>query len=256
MSQQKKVMRDIVFTGNASHTNNVEGNYSPHKVVVYEDFVGKAIDTSSATFYPITADAGCTATITAPHCLTLTKDADNEGVNVSSGADWYGMYNAACECRVRLDDVSATLFSFGFTDGTDQPPFSLSGTSLTSTATDAVMFIYDYDATTKTWRGVSVNGDTDGTIIDSGHTEADGSFATLRIELHGDSDAVSATFYLNSNGRSIDPENDWIGDQAAAVTPDTALYVTACLEGRDSGTDTVDIDYIKIWSDRAWGTST
>lgn len=251
MSQQVRVERDLKFKGVASHTDNVEGRFSTREVIHKDDFLGLAIDTTND--YTNTADAGNTATIVAPHLLRLTKDTDNEGINIATGVCFYGNYNPACEARVRINDVTATCFNFGFNDAVDdQPPAASTGAKvLTMTASDAVLWHFDTDCTTSNWLGVSnYNGAENGAVHDSAHTEANASWATLRIELEKRGTLIDARYYLNTAGKAINPITDFVGYEANAVKAGVALCVMAGLEGRDTGTDTVDIDYIKIWSER------
>jgi hypothetical protein len=72
----------------------------------------------------------------------------------------------------KIDAVTSCQFFIGFTDvlpaTTLEAPFTLSGTTLTSTATDAAGILFDTAATTDTLRLVSVANDVDGTAIDTG----------------------------------------------------------------------------------------
>lgn len=250
MSQQVIIEGHLIFRGVADHTANVRGNFSfENQIVWYDDFVGKAIDETND--YTVTNDTGCTATITVPHCLTLTKDTDNEGVNVATGVDLYSRYNAACECRIRIDDVAASLVYFGFVDvQTDQPAATYSGDSLSWTSDDAAIFLYDKDATTEKWFAVSVNGTSTGSVIATGKTPVNAEFVTMRIEFVDNGSTSDAYFYMNTAGQEINPATDFLGIELDAITRTDALCVVVGLEGRDTGSDTVDVDYIKIWQDR------
>ena len=255
MGQQIRVYRDIEFLGNASHADNVKGNINFHKKVLYYEFDGKAIDaTNDWTFTDGSAGSDGTATIVAPDLLRITSGAaDDDEEHFAGGLNFYGKYNPVIEARIRNNDVSGLAHFFGFSDAQSESnsmPFTLATTTLTSTATDAAGFLLDADATTKTIRGVSVKGDSDGTVINSGHTEADASWATYRLELRDNGSTTDALFYLNTSGEEIDPVNDLIGLEADAVTRTTALCpIVACMN-REAAANTLDVDYIKIWSDR------
>ena len=266
MSQQVKIERDLVFDSVASHTDNVEGNVSFNKVVIYEDFVGKDIDeTYDWTFTDGSASSDAALTISVPHCLTITSGGtDNDESFFTTGLCWYGRYNVCMEARARNDDVSSLAHFIGFSDAvseTNKLPIAItdSDLALDTEATSAVGFVLDVDASAALAYiyGVSVNGDTDGTVISSGHLDTDGSFATYRVELRDNGTTTDALFYLNTSGNAIDPIRDIIGIQADAVPRTTALCAMVAVMNRaEDAADTMDVDYIKIWSDRAWGTST
>lgn len=251
MSQQVKVERDLKFRGVASHTDNVEGRLSTREIIFYDDFFGLTCDTTND--YTNTADAGNTATITVPHCLTLTKDADNEGICIAGPVAFYGNYNPAIEVRMRIDDVDCSCAYMGFNDAVDDnPPASATGATptITTTGDNQALWLYDKDCTTANWYAISSNATADGAIGDSGHTETDGSWATLRIELEKRGTSIDARWYINTSGQAINPITDFVHYEAAAVAAATALCPVVGLHGRAAGTDTVDVDYIKIWSER------
>ena len=74
--------------------------------------------------------------------------------------------------RMKIASAADVWFFLGFTDTlpgvTLEQPFSLSGTTYTSTASNACGFLFDTAATTDTIRIVGVEGDTDATHLDTG----------------------------------------------------------------------------------------
>jgi len=256
MTQQARIEREIVFKGNASHTGNIRGRPSfQNQIVHYDDFVGKAIDNTND--YTVAAVNSGTAIITVPHMLTLASDTDDDDdIDVAMGIEWYGQYNAAMEVRFRIDDVDMTAINIGFSDATgestDLIAMMYSGVTLTSTATDFVGFLHDADASTDKLYAVSVNGATDGAVIDSGiTTDSDSILMTVRVELIDTGSTTNAAFYANNTGREIDPQVDFIGSELAAVGRTTALcpYIALINHG-ESAANTMDVDYIKVWQDR------
>ena len=267
MSNQLKVAKDLQFKGHASHTTNVEGNISCHKVVLYDDFDGKAIDNTYD--YTVAAIGAGTATVTVPHSLTLTTAGSSEDdVDFATEVCFYGQYNATIEARIRNDDVSASCYFFGFSDAqgeaADKLAFLMNSTGdVTGICTDGAGFIMDSDATAAGFINIlfgvtNKNGTIGDVITGTTGTVGDASYKTLRVELRNnvDSTTVDVLFYVNKDGKSIVPSEDFVGQNTNAITRTTALCGYIGYLTREAGVNTLDVDYWKIWSDRAWGTST
>ncbi len=273
MGQQIPVYRNLQFRGYANHSDNVEGNISFKKAVRSEDFFGKAIDeTNDWTF---TKDATDTAavSITAPHLLTITGEASSLAIcSFASGLEFYGQYNAVLEVRLRNDDVDKTAVCVAFTDvqaETTTLALTLSATGgILTKATDCAGFVMDADGTGTAVRDIvqfyhatSVMGNADGDnlFLCGTGSVGDASFRTLRVELRDQPGATGcdALFYYNAKGKEIDPAYDLVGIEKDAVLRTTALcaYIGHANHG-EATANTLDVDYIKVWSDRAWGTST
>jgi hypothetical protein len=188
LSQEVKVERDLVFQGNASHTSNVKGNFSfENKVVHYDDFFGLAIDTTND--YTFAGVNSGTATVTVPHCLTLTTgNADNDDCDLAMGVEWYGQYNAVMEARFRIDDVDTSAINVGFTEATgtaaDTIAVTVSGTTVTTTAVEYAGFVWDADATgvAAYVLALSCKNNADGATIASDTAAEDGKwFTSMRM---------------------------------------------------------------------------
>lgn len=252
--QQLTIFRDMDFRGNASHTGNIKGNPSTEKVVFVDHFQGRALDTTSD--WNSGGESSGSVAHEAPHILKISTDtASDDEWSVATQLNYRGQYNAIFEVRLRCDDVAGLAYFIGFADAIiysgdiamDYP----SGT-LGAAATNAVGFIFDPAANTNNIYGVSINGSADGSIIDSGHAETSGSWATYRLELRdngsGDGNA-NAFFYLNTAGKEIDPVVDLIGMEVDAVPRDTPLCLHIGIMNEGSGADNVDADYVKTWQD-------
>lgn len=255
MSQQVYVDRSLKFQGIANSTGNITGRPSyRNQVVWYDDFTGKEID-STNDYTEAGVNSGA-ATITVPHCLTLTTGAaDNDDIEVAMGVEWYPQYNISLEARFRIDDVDETAVNIGFADATgyavDKIAMTYSLAALTSNATNFVGFLHDAAATTKNIYGVSVNAGTDGAVINSASAPTDAKWYTARVELRDNGTTVDAIFYLNTSGLEINPGEDLIGVEPAAVARTTALCPYIALINHDeAAANTLDVDYIKVWSDR------
>lgn len=251
--QQVKVFRDLEFRGNAEHTGNIKGNPSMEKVVFVDHFQGKALDT---TFdWNSAGQSGGTAAHEAPHILKITSNTSGDDEwSVATQLNYRGQYNSIFEVRLRCDDVTGLGWNICFADAiayTGYGVFDYPSGTLSSQATVAVGFNFTPDATTKDIYGVS-KSTTNGTIIDSGHAEANASWATYRLELkdNGSSDGnANAFYYLNTAGEEINPTVDLIGMEVDAVTRDTPLCLHISIMNQGAGADNVDVDYVKTWSD-------
>ena len=247
--------RGLIFSGPANYTGNIAGRPSYfNQVVWYDDFTGKAID--STYDYTVAGVNSGTATISVPHMMTLTTgNADNDDVDVAMGIEFYPQYDIALEARFRIDDVDMTAVNIGFADATgyaaDTIAMTYSGTTLTSTAANFVGFLHDTAATTSNLYGVSVNGGSDGSIINSSSAPTNAKLYTVRVILRDNGTTTDAFFYVNTSGHEIDPINDKIGTEITAVARTTALcpYIALINHG-EAAANTLDVDYIKVWSKR------
>lgn len=146
----------------------------------------------------------------------------------------------AFECRLNITDVSECSVFVGFTDSTSlEEPMSVSGTTLTTNATDAVGFVYDPAMTTDEWWLAGVDDDTDAT--GSGTTSVapeDGEYQVFRVEVSAD----GQTAYGYIDGTLVGTLT------ANAVDPDTNVYFTVFANGTgsNSAAATVDVDYIVV----------
>lgn len=251
MGQQVKVFRDLEFLGNASHTANINGNPNTAKLVFVDHFTGIAVDTTNE--WNSAGQASGAASITAPHHLTITTEAnDDDEWAVATGLHYYGQYNAIFEAKLRNDDVSGLQFNIGFSDATSETgklAMAYATTTLDSQASDYAGFVFDPTATTKDVYAVSVKSNADGTVIDTGHAEGDASWATYRVELRDNGTTTDAIFYFNSTGKPIDPTEDLVGIEADAVLRTTALCVYIGAMNAEAAANTLDVDYVKIWQD-------
>uniref|UniRef100_A0A6H1ZUP2 Uncharacterized protein n=1 Tax=viral metagenome TaxID=1070528 RepID=A0A6H1ZUP2_9ZZZZ len=252
MSQQVKVQRELEFSAGANSTGNISGRPSYKNMVVSEDhFTGKAID--STNDYTVAGVNSGAATITVPHMMTLTTGAaDDDDIDVAMGIEYYPAYNPVLEARFRIDDVDKTAINIGFSDATGEAADTIammySGSTLTSTASNFAGFLHDAAATTKNLYAVSVNANTDGSVINSGSTPTDAKVYTVRVELRDNGTTVDALFYVNTSGKEINPGEDLIGIEPAAVARTTYLCpYFALINHGEAAANTLDIDYRKVW---------
>jgi len=137
------------------------------------------------------------------------------------------------ETRLHINTgITRAQVNAGFTDVTTlELPFSCTGGTYTSTASDAAVFLFDAAATaTGSWHAVSVDTNVDDTgngAVASGPT-AD-TYQKLRIEIS----AGGGTCWLVSTLSN------------AGVTPNVNLYATVIASGGSWAQRTVDVDYIQ-----------
>ena len=139
---------------------------------------------------------------------------------------------AKIKCVTNTDTMSINV---GFTDsGAREEPFSVSGTTVTSTATDGVCFTYDTAATTDQWYCLGVDTNTDATGNGLSGVAPSTSYQTLRIEIGADGN--TAKFFIN--GAKV---GELTGSVSAAST---ALFPTITVNSTTTTSKSVDVDYI------------
>lgn len=141
------------------------------------------------------------------------------------------------ETRLHIDSAVTTVSVVaGFTDSTSlEEAATISGTTITTTASNAVVFVYDTAQTTDQWYGIGVDGDTDATGNGiTGTAPTADTYQVLRIEV--DADGEGARFYIDGVlKRSL---------SAAATSATTNLFATVIVNATTTTSRAVDIDYI------------
>ena len=144
------------------------------------------------------------------------------------------------ETRLHINTAVTTVSVVaGLTDSTSlEEPFTIAGTTITSTASDAACFVYDTAQTTDQWYACAVDSNTDdtGNALTGVAPVAD-TYQVLRIEVS--SDGATIRFYINGT-----LTNTLSG--AAGVSPDVNLYATVIACATTTTSRTVDVDYIYV----------
>ena len=158
------------------------------------------------------------------------------GVQMHSDLNWKAAQGGLVwEAKVTMSAITSVCVFIGLTDqiAALEMPFTLSGTTLTSNASDAVGVLFDTDATTDDWWLVGVAADVDATKQDAAVAPVASTFETWRIEL---TTAGVATFYRNGSV---------IGSaMTGAVTASVLLTPVVAAFSRTATSRTVDIDEI------------
>lgn len=242
------------------HGNQV-ALHSPLRVSYFDDFVGDVIadqynlleGTDSAT-----TDAAILAGGIGGVLRLTTGDAGTgiaaDHVQVTQALQWQASNgNLVFQSRLKLGTITNVWAYVGFTDLATslEAPATLSATTFTTNASDAVGFMFDTTATVDTWRMIGVKADTDAMTDTTSKFATDtapvaDTYATFRIEIDT---SGNATFFYNGSQ---------VGRLANAVTPGADLTPTlnyANLSGTTART--MDVDYLYVAMDRgANGAST
>ncbi len=142
------------------------------------------------------------------------------------------------EARVtQVTDAEGRGFFIGFTDDatTEEAPMSITGTTLTTTASNAVGFYFDTDLTTDTVRFGGVKTDTDSTQVDTSVAiAAAATWTTFRVTIDPDGNAVGSI-----NGKEV-------GRVANAVTANTDLCGCVMVKNSDAAATSMYLDYLFV----------
>ena len=139
-------------------------------------------------------------------------------------------------CRYKIDDITAVRIFMGYTDvlpsGTLEAPWSLSGTTFTSTASDSCGILFDTEATTDTIRMVGVAGDTEGTPIDTAIAPVNATWMDVVMRV-----SVAGLLEVEIDGTDY-------GNVAAALTVGTDVVPIVCVLPTGAASRTLDIDFL------------
>lgn len=230
------------------------GNIRPGLSAVVElrdDFTGEEIDGYRWQSL-IGSDAECRQAIVladqAGGVVRLTTGDDAaatmavNGVQLQSRLNWKANQGGLVfECRVAIDTITSVCVFIGMTDQVAalEMPFTLSGTTLTSNASNAFGVLFDTDATTDDWWLVGVAADVDATEQDAGVAPTAATFETWRIEV---SATGAADFYRNGTliGSTL----------GGAVTASVLLTPVIAAFSRTSASRNIDADFIAVQAQR------
>lgn len=147
-----------------------------------------------------------------------------------------GTGRAELSVSLLLSAYTSAMFFVGFTDvlpsTTLEEPFSLSGTTYTSTATDAVGFLFDTAATTDTIRLVGVANDVDAAHIDTAIAPSGTLDFHLRLE--------GSTAYFGIEGQTLTSNK-----LLSAVRTSVNLYPIVCVVSRTTSVRDATVDFLR-----------
>jgi len=217
------------------------------EVRLFDDFIGATLDgriagvaENSGTAAIIVAQEGGKAT-----CTTGTTTGNR--AHLSAGLNWQAE-NGTLVLEVLFEPktgVATVAYFVGWTDNVGQEmPIELGASdAITSTAVDAVGFVYDTASATDRWGcvGVDTNVDTTVTFLSAaqGGTPVVDTQQCLRVVVNVDG---TAEFYMDGK-HIVTKEN--------AVSPDISLSPIVCVETRAEAARTAYSDYIFATGGRA-----
>ena len=224
------------------------------EVFVFSDFLGAAIDPA---FAGVAENSGTAALKVAEEggvVELVTGTGDGNRAHLSTGLN-HVPSNGSIIGRYRVKSVTsaATRAIFvGFTDTVGQEmPIEISGTTVTTTATNAVGFVYDTDATTDIWYFLAVNADMDkGALVPvpnffTGQVPTADVWQNFAIEITPDGDAI-ASFGTGDKRKLIE-----VARIEDAVATTSKLSPIVVVEARTAAAKTVHVDYMGVLSGRA-----
>ena len=219
---------------------------NPGQVVrLWDDFLGDVIadqwagygGTDAQALAPaITAGIGGLLRLTGGNANT---DTATDASQLEGALNWQASNgDLFFETRLSMSAITNIAVFAGFTDAVGAIEFPIisagSADTLTTTASDAVGFMFDTRMSTDNWWCVGVAGDTDATHINTGSAPVATTFERLRIEVDS---AGGAFFYIDGVK---------VGEMDDAVTAATDLAPCIIVQPLTTTAHTVDLDYVSI----------
>ena len=238
-----KIGKWLKFVGAADYSDNIEGNISFAKHVLYEDFDSPAIDETNDWAVNESHGGSGAISVAKNGVYRLASSTTNlDKCELARELVWYASCAAIIEVRLKVNVITTVGINAGFVDAKsysdDQIAFEISGATITDRATDGVCFVFDTGANNAYWHMCNTKNTTQaGTSIVIAPVAA--TYETFRIALDT---AGSAAFYRNGVLK---------GFKYQAVTTTVALtpYV-AVISRSASAARNLDVDYIKCWQSR------
>jgi hypothetical protein len=144
--------------------------------------------------------------------------------------------------RLTLSALTTISVFAGFTDDkttAEAPIFAASGTTFTTTATDAVGFLFDSTLTAAYWHQTGVKNNTDATHASLGVAPTAATYQWLQVDVDADGNAM---FFVN--GLQVGPK------LASAVTKTVAMTPVVAVWPRTTSARTISIDGFGAWQTR------
>lgn len=212
---------------------------------IFDDFKGAAIDARWDLNSGSDAEALDPAHQAATPAGSVRCVSGNSGVSMAADGSALGAalsFKASEQdglrffIKVKLDVITSAWYFLGFTDvlpsTTLEEPISLSGTTITSAATDAAGFLFDTDATVDNVWCVGVANDVDVTQVDSGLAPVAATFRTYELVINT---AGQGKFFIDGT---------LVATIALVVTPTVNLTPYIAVNGRTTSSRILDGDWL------------
>lgn len=230
-----------------------EAHGGPGTNLLYDDFLGDVLAAEWSASQGSDAEGAIAAIVAGAQSGEVKLTAgDSNDINAIScltqGLGWaLTAGKLVFEAKVNLGSAASVAGFIGMSDvlatTTKEETASLSGTTLTTAATDAFGFLYDTAATNDFWHTVGVATDVDRAHTSTGILPVANTYATFRIEVTA---AGVATFKINGTSHGT------LGTAAAPVCAiATKLTPSLYVNGRTTATKTMVVDYIKVYQELA-----
>ena len=235
------------FVINTATTRELNPRLGVNTKNLYDEFLGVGLDTSrfasllgaSGAVVSIAEGAGGALRLATGNNATATIA--NNGVQVSTGMSY-----RPADGRIRLttsvllSSTTSRVVNIGLTDQRSvlEMPGTITGTALTSNATDAAILVLDTDATSANWQGFTVKADIDSAIQTSNVANSSTVYRRLEIEVSNAGDVifrVSGKQFGSTITAGLDPTKSY-------------CFVAAALS-KSNVVRNMDIDFISIEQD-------
>ena len=216
------------------------------KTELFTHFLGAALPPEVAGVAENSGTAAIKVGIEGGVAEITTGTTDGNRAHLSAGLNMKAASGSlVMEARVKCVTAITTRALFiGFTDSVAQEnPIELGASdAITSTATDAVGFVYDTDAATDKWFAVGVKTNIDTALLAvnvKGAQQAPvaDKWQTFRVEVNADGHAV---FSFGQEGEGLQE----IGRIANAVAPGVLLTPHVGIEARTTAAQTAYVDFL------------
>lgn len=215
----------------------------PAYVRLFDDFLGDVLADQWTPTVGIDGQAVTPTTTAANNGLVRLTSGDagdtmaNDGSQLASALNWVpangGLYGAF---RVKpVSGVATVCYNVGFTDTAAlEMPITISGTTLTTNASDAAVFVFDTAQTNDFWHAQGVKANTDTAITNTAVAPTADTYTLMEIyiDISG-----HATFYIDGVLKA---------SVANAVTPSVALTPVVAVTARTTSVRSIDVDYIEV----------
>jgi len=237
---KERIHADGGFAAGVQGANRHFGG--PFSVELWDDFIGDLIADEWGVVAGSDSPAGGVISTNIGGTAVLTTGDSNvslaaDGIQLHSYLNWKAANgDLVFETRLKISAITTVQAFWGLTDQISalEMPASLSGTTYTTTATDAVGFLFDTGATTKTIRLVGVANDTDATHLDTSDAWAADTYAIWRIQVDS---SGNATFFK---------DGVILGKVSSALTASVALTPVWCARSLTTSSRTLTIDYAHV----------
>jgi hypothetical protein len=241
--------RQLVFDENIGIYVPVDGGYYKGGQNLFDDFRVASAGAPALVNWD-TADGGddaaapwAQAAVASGVARGLSGDSDSSETSVTSlthSLSWTAENGGLfLQTKVKIDTVANSSWFIGFTDTvagtTVELPFSMSVVTLTSTATDAVGFLFDTASTNDFFHCVGVADDTDVTFVTTSVLPVDATYNILRLELTA---AGQCVFKIDGTT---------VATIAACVTADVDLTPVLAVNPRTTAVRNLDADYVAVF---------